>query len=557
MTRDPLWRAVRLLEVDPRRVARCRRRGRRRPGQRRRAGRRSPAWLIARAAQMPPGRGRCRWRPSRSASSASPEACCATSSAWPRTTSRCGAWPRCGCGSTSGSPSVSPAGLLALRRGDLLARVGADVDAVGDVVVRGLLPMAVAAVVGLGSAVAMAVFLPAAGLALLACLLLAGVVAPWSPGAAARSVERDAAAGRADLAAVSQTPARRRRRAHRRGSRRRRASPSCAPPTPGSRGPPTAAPDPPPSRRRCGPAATGPRRARGPAARHPCGHLRHARRRSSSRWSCSRRSRCSRPPSVAAGRGRALLRSREAARRVVELLDATRRPRRGPDAAATADRVEPDLPTGPDAPLLEARGLAVGWPDGPALLSDLDLALAPGRSVAVVGPSGLGKTTLLLTLAGLLPPRAGGWWSGGGGRPAERRHGGRQGRPDRRGRARVRHHGAGEPAGGPRRRRRGRRPRDVPRGRPRHRGSTASRTAWTPGSARTPHGSPAASAAACSSRGPCSPPRPLLLLDEPTEHLDAGGARPAHRAAGRLARRRAGPSWSSRTGSPGWRRPAR
>ncbi|MCG7288366.1 ATP-binding cassette domain-containing protein, partial [Cellulomonas sp. ACRRI] len=56
---------------------------------------------------------------------------------------------------------------------------------------------------------------------------------------------------------------------------------------------------------------------------------------------------------------------------------------------------------------LTARGLAVGWPGRPPVVTGLDLDLCPGRSVAVVGPSGVGKTTLLLTLAGFLPPRGG------------------------------------------------------------------------------------------------------------------------------------------------------
>jgi ABC-type Fe3+/spermidine/putrescine transport system ATPase subunit len=40
-------------------------------------------------------------------------------------------------------------------------------------------------------------------------------------------------------------------------------------------------------------------------------------------------------------------------------------------------------------------------------LGPIDLALAPGRAVAVLGSSGAGKTTLLRTLAGFVPARAG------------------------------------------------------------------------------------------------------------------------------------------------------
>ena len=40
-------------------------------------------------------------------------------------------------------------------------------------------------------------------------------------------------------------------------------------------------------------------------------------------------------------------------------------------------------------------------------LGPIDLALAPGHAVAVLGTSGAGKTTLLRTLAGFLPARHG------------------------------------------------------------------------------------------------------------------------------------------------------
>ena len=58
-------------------------------------------------------------------------------------------------------------------------------------------------------------------------------------------------------------------------------------------------------------------------------------------------------------------------------------------------------------PHLQASDLAIGWPDGPLLVENLNLDVVPGRCVAIVGPSGIGKTTLLNTLAGLIPARDG------------------------------------------------------------------------------------------------------------------------------------------------------
>ena len=59
-----------------------------------------------------------------------------------------------------------------LRRGDVLARVGSDIDAVGDLVVRAYLPAAVAAVLGAATCLGVALVYWPAGLILLACLLL-------------------------------------------------------------------------------------------------------------------------------------------------------------------------------------------------------------------------------------------------------------------------------------------------------------------------------------------------------------------------------------------------
>ena len=56
--------------------------------------------------------------------------------------------------------------------------------------------------------------------------------------------------------------------------------------------------------------------------------------------------------------------------------------------------------------MLEARGLGYGYP-GRAVGRDLNLALAAGEVLCVLGPNGGGKTTLFRTLLGLLEAQAG------------------------------------------------------------------------------------------------------------------------------------------------------
>ena len=57
-------------------------------------------------------------------------------------------------------------------------------------------------------------------------------------------------------------------------------------------------------------------------------------------------------------------------------------------------------------PLLSVVGLRAGY-GGETVLQGVDLSIAPGEIVAVVGRNGVGKSTLMRTLVGLLRPGAG------------------------------------------------------------------------------------------------------------------------------------------------------
>ncbi|HEY6777804.1 MAG TPA: ABC transporter ATP-binding protein [Thermoleophilaceae bacterium] len=83
--------------------------------------------------------------------------------------------------------------------------------------------------------------------------------------------------------------------------------------------------------------------------------------------------------------------------RVFEVLD--RRPR------ITAAPGAPALPAGGGR--VELRGVTFGYDGGEPVLRDIDLDVEPGRTVALVGPTGSGKTTLVMLIPRLYDVDAG------------------------------------------------------------------------------------------------------------------------------------------------------
>ena len=83
--------------------------------------------------------------------------------------------------------------------------------------------------------------------------------------------------------------------------------------------------------------------------------------------------------------------------RVFELLDREPRMTSPPDAQP--------LPAGDGR--VELRGVSFAYGDGPPVLRDVDLDVPPGRTVAIVGPTGSGKTTLVALIPRLYDPDSG------------------------------------------------------------------------------------------------------------------------------------------------------
>lgn len=282
------------------------------------------------------------------------------------------------------------AAAVRLHSGELVARVGADVDELANVLVRALVPAGVAAVLALAATAVVAAISPAAAVVLAACLVIAGFVAPRLAGRAAAAQEdvarqhhseRDTAAMLALEHAPELRVAGRLPDVVAESQRRQRAwgdaLDAAARPAAISEAMPTAAIG--ASVLGAVVAAIGMADAVAPTTLAVLMLL-----------PLSAFEAMTPLPAAAVQ----VARSRIAARRLLELTPADRAPqtagptRRAPRPVGTG-RLSADVRCGHDA---AARSTRVA------------LDLAPGARLAVTGASGSGKTTLLMTLAGLLPP---------------------------------------------------------------------------------------------------------------------------------------------------------
>ncbi|MEU0160077.1 thiol reductant ABC exporter subunit CydD [Streptomyces sp. NPDC006261] len=301
-----------------------------------------------------------------------------------------------------GLERVAPAGLRTVRRGDLLSRLVADVDALQDYWLRWLLPAGTALTVSVAAAGFTGWLLPEAGLILAVGLLVTGVGVPLVSGAFARRTERqlaparaalatrvtDLLGGTAELTVAGALPA---RQAHMRaadGLLTRIASRAATATALGGGL----------SALVCGLTVVAASLVAVPAVND--GRLAGVALAVVVLTPLAAFEAVAGMPLAVQYRQRVL----RSAERVYEVLDAPV-PVREPAAPA-------DAPASPFP--LEVRGLSARYPGAHQnALQSLDLTLVPGRRIAVVGPSGSGKTTLAQVLLRFLDASSGTYRIGG------------------------------------------------------------------------------------------------------------------------------------------------
>ncbi len=298
--------------------------------------------------------------------------------------------------------------IAGLRPGDLMARVATDVDLVGDVLVRGLLPFAVAGVVCVAGVGLLMLVLPMAGIVLGCCLLIAYALAPWLAGVSASRAHQVADETAGEIAALA-----------------RELLDHTTELTVAGR-----------VQERLAVAATV-EAARGRALDHASRVGALAAAVTSTAMGAAVLG-CLLVGSVAVAGGdlgpvmlalvtltplamlevvaplraaaAALVRARAAAERLHPLLYPPPSPR-APRVEGDPARVEGDRPVrvegDPPVGTLSARDLSCAWPGSAPALTGVTVDVVPGQVVVITGPSGGGKSTLLRTLAGLLSPTAG------------------------------------------------------------------------------------------------------------------------------------------------------
>lgn len=88
-----------------------------------------------------------------------------------------------------------------------------------------------------------------------------------------------------------------------------------------------------------------------------------------------------------------------------ERLIRRQRPRLGGTHEARAASAE--INTDPAAPMVQVQDLSFAYPFGPRVLSGVNLEIAAGEFLAIIGQNGSGKTTLAKQIVGLLAPSEG------------------------------------------------------------------------------------------------------------------------------------------------------